>query len=601
MIRTALNDYLDLEQPEHMLLVKTLPGTGKTTAAVAAVEQAAARGGRVLYAGPRHDLFGDIVAKAAAPAWWYEWQPRQAGDDDQDKPQTCLYPEQINTWLQRGYAGMDFCSGVCHWDYVKQGCAYHAQGRRTEPVIYGQHQHVAMGHPLTFSVLIGDESPLSAFLNEWVIPQRWIMPPGMDATEPAAELLHLLAAAAGSATRALTGAEVLEMLGGAQAVLEACNSFAMPASEIKVAGKIGKPEEAAEKPYAHLFATLGLLKRAAERAVNGLETPDRVIVSPGQMTLLLRRTPEKLPPHVIWLDATGRPDLYRQVFERPVEVVDAAPKMQGRIFQVVDRANGKHALTSDEARSKLWQEQTRNLVRKIISDYGYARPVVISYKDMTGMFPDLNTTHFYAARGTNQFEDADAVIVIGSPQPNFYDVVKMAKMLYFERDEPFKVEWVTRPAVYRFVDPQDGQGRTYPVSGFWNDPALQAVLETLREDEIIQAAHRGRPVNHPTDIWLMTNIPIDGLAPTELLTMRDVMGAPGGVDIFRWEKVETLMSSQDVITVDDIEQLGFDRDTARKYLDIIIETPGWEKAVCKNGKRGRPESAATKGIKPNDA
>jgi hypothetical protein len=262
---------------------------------------------------------------------------------------------------------------------------------------------------------------------------------------------------------------------------------------------------------------------------------------------------------------------------------------------VVDRANGKHALTSDEARSKLWQEQTRGMVRKIISDYGYIRPVVISYKDMTGMFPDLDTTHFYAARGTNQFEDADAVIVIGSPQPNFYDVVKMAKMIYFERNQAFRVSWTSRDQPYQHTA-ADGQGRCYPVSGFWEDADLQAILETLREDEIIQAAHRARPVNHAVDIWLLTNVPVSGLAPDELLTMREILGAPDGVDMWRWQRVKKLMTDRDTITVADIEALGISYEKANKYFELIAGMDGWEKTLVKTARGGKPTKVLGRAI-----
>jgi len=585
VIRQAINDYLELEYPDHMLLIHSLPGTGKTTIAVDIVDQLAQHR-RVMYAGPRHDLFQDVLAKSGRPEQWYEWLPRQAGDDETGRIQTCRYSEQITTWLNRGYSGMDFCSGVCGWDYVNKNCAYHQQKTRPERVIYAQHQHVTLGHPLDFSVLFGDESPLQAFTHEWRIPGKWIMPPGMDPSEPLTEILHYMSTLAQHVQKSIQGPELFEYIGDAQSVYDACQAFEVPATALAY-GSIHSAKQASETPFFHLPALAGLLAREASQVLAGIAYPHRIIVSPDQLTLLLRRMPEQLPPHVVWLDATGRPEIYEKVFRRKVLAVDAQPRLFGKIHQVVDRANGKQA-TVQKGQRTAKAKQAETVIQKVIDDHGYQRPTIISYKDFvetTGI--QAKKAHFYAARGTNEHEDADAIFILGAPQANIFDVVKLAKMLYFERDTAFKVQWCTQERPYSFTDEKD-MGRCYPVSGFWQDPDLQAVLETIREDEIIQAAHRGRPVNHPVDIWLFTNVPIASLPPDELLTMREIMGAPEGVNVFSWEKVQQLMEEKDTIQISDITGLGLHYDTAKSYLEKIAELPGWSWAVTKTGKRGRP-------------
>lgn len=588
IIRDAILKYLEIDMPDHMLLVKSLPGTGKTTAAVEIVDSLVRSGRRVAYAGPRHNLFADVIAKSDLAAQWYEWLPRQAEDPEKGIIQTCRYADQINAWLGRGYQGMDFCAGVCGWDYVNEGCAYHKQKGRSERAVYIQHQHVSLGHPLEFSVLFGDESPISAFTREWRIPARWIVPPGMDMTEPLTEVLHWISMVAGSTDRAVQGPELLEICGGAETVLEACELYQLPANA-RSNESIHRAEEVENKPYFHLPETVNLLAREARQAIAGVDYPYRVIVSPGALTLLTRHIPENLPDHIIWLDGTGQKRIYEKLFGRRVEVVDGQPRLHGKIYQVVDRANGKSSLDVKDSRGAGRRKQTETLVQAIIKQHGYQRPVVITYKDLAenGDFGQADTAHFYAARGTNAYEDADAVIVVGAPQANIYDIVKTAKMIFFERNTAFDVKWLPEERVYTFID-DDGNGRSYPVSGFWHDPDLQAVLEAIREDEIIQAAHRGRPVNKPVDIWLLTNVPIQSLPPDELLTMRDILQAPEGVDIFKWEKVQRLMEAQDVITVSDLVSIGLHNETARDYLDRIEKLPGWERSASKTGQRGRP-------------
>jgi len=604
IIHKAILEYLAMDAPDHMLLVKSLPGTGKTTAAVEIVDSLVRSGRRVAYAGPRHDLFADVTAKSDLAAQWYEWLPRQAEDPDALKPQTCRYAEQINAWLQRGYKGMDFCSApkICGWDYVNKECVYHKQKARKEGAIYIQHQHVSLGHPLEFNVLFGDENPISAFTREWRIPSKWITPPGMAADEPLTEVLHWIAMVANSTDRPVQGPELLEICGGADTVLQACEMYAMPVNA-QSSETIHRAEEVDEKPYFHLPETVNLLAREARQSVAGVDYPYRVIVSPGAMTLLTRHIPENLPEHIIWLDGTGQQRIYEKLFGRRVKVIDGQPRLHGRIFQVVDRANGKSSLDGEDARGRKHRGQTETLVQSIIAQHGYLRPVVITYKDLAenGDFGKADTAHFYAARGTNAYEDADAVIVVGAPQANIYDVVKQAKMIFFERDTAFKVHWTPEEKVYNFTDP-DGRGRSYPVSGFWQDPDLQSVLEAIREDEIIQAAHRGRPVNKPVDIWLVTNVPIWSLPPDELLTMRDILDAPEGVDIFKWEKVQQLMDEKDVITIGDIENAGISRKTAGEYLDIVSKQPGWKPtfAAERTNKGGRPKRSASREVSRND-
>ena len=595
IIHKAILEYLKMDAPDHMLLIKSLPGTGKTTAAVEIVDSLVRSGRRVAYAGPRHDLFADVIAKSDQPVQWYEWLPRQAEDPDTGQIQTCRYAAQINTWLQRGYKGMDFCSApkICGWGYVNNECVYHRQKARKEGAIYIQHQHVSMGHPLEFNVLFGDENPISAFTHEWRIPSKWIVPPGMDMTEPLTEVLHWLSLVAGSTDRPVQGPELLEICGGADTVLQACELYQIPINA-QSSETIYRPEEVDDKPYFHLPETVNLLAREARQSLAGVDYPYRVIVSPGNMTLLTRHIPENLPDHIIWLDGTGQKRIYEKLFGRRVEVVDGQPRLHGRIFQVVDRANGKSSLDGEDDRGRKHRRQTETLVQAIIKQHAYLRPVVITYKDFKdGDFGKADTAHFYAARGTNAYEEADAVIVVGAPQANIFDVVKQAKMIFFERDTAFKVRWDTQEKVYNFIDP-DGNGRSYPVSGFWEDLDLQSVLEAIREDEIIQAAHRGRPVNKPVDIWLLTNVPIWSLPPDELLTMRDILSAPTGVDIFKWEKVQKLMESQDVITISDLTSTGLHYETASNYLSLIAKMPGWEMAAVKSERGGKPKKTVSR-------
>jgi hypothetical protein len=86
--------------------------------------------------------------------------------------------------------------------------------------------------------------------------------------------------------------------------------------------------------------------------------------------------------------------------------------------------------------------------------------------------------HFGGSRGTNRLQDCDCLIVVGAPQPPTPQLLDMAAMLYHERDEPFDTTWSTLTGRSR------GQPWAWPIGGFWNDPALQTLLEQARESEL---------------------------------------------------------------------------------------------------------------------
>ncbi len=602
-LKEVLEDYLMNPYPTHRLLIKALPGTGKTTASVAALDALYThrQHRRTLYAGPRHDFFKDLQAITLYPQTWYEWQPRRISQSE-DHPETCRYEPQISTYMRKGFQAQDFCQGVCGFDYMTNVCPWHKQKAQKETVIFGQHQHVVFGHPLEFNVMLGDESPLHVFTREWRIPAKWILPPGMDPTDPLTELLHTLAwLTTQTGKKPLFGEQLLKVLGGAAEVAAACEPhvkrFENLPTDLFTAGGIGRPDDVDNLPYAHLVETVPLLHREAKRAQAGEKYPHRIILGGEHMTLLLRHklTKDTLPPWLIWLDATARPDLYETVFGLPFQVVDASPKLLGKIFQVTNRTNGKRSLLNRDTKARTPKaDETLTIIQKLVKERGYQRPALISYKDALVELDWIETGHFYAARGTNAFQDADAIFVLGAPMPQPMQLVNMAKMLFFERDMAFRVIWSEKDVPYQYVDPEDGQGRAYPVSGFWGDPDLQAVLEMFREDELIQAVHRIRPVNHACDIWLFTNIPVAGLAPDELVSMHDICDAPENVRLEQWRKVQDLMAQHEIITSADIQALGIHRNTANKYIEMIANMPGWEQTKAVTKSRGKPATILMK-------
>ncbi len=575
-IRDTVTAYLNLQNPEHMLLIRAAPGTGKTTIMVDIAHQIASQR-RVMYVAPRHDFFHDVLRAAQFsghdPDLWYEWLPRQ-----EHNPETCQHAQAVNRWASKGYRAIDFCIGVCGNRYMGE-CPYLAQKNVKNPLIMTQHPHVTLGHPLDFGVVIGDESPLGAFLNKRYIATEDIIPQAMDWRNPFYPLVSAIAALT-KEDRIIEGPELFapDALNGADGVLELCEEFAVPLNAVL---DVDRPHSVAQAEAAsvwYLHELSHLLRREATLAAQGREYPHRLLIGRGYLRIMMRHTSsEKLPPHVIWTDATGNKRIYEAMFQRPVLELAAEPKILGDVYQVVDRANGKSTLVDydDDGNSNPSERagQMNELIQRMVKEHGYQKPVTISFQDTEKLWA-TQADHFYGARGTNDYADCDAIFVVGAPMPSVESLVRLAAMIFYERDTPFNTSWRAENKPYDYID-KDGVGRAYPVGGYWGDEDLEAVVSIHREDEILQSAHRVRPILSPKDVWLLTNVPIPGLGPTILLTMRDALDAPEGVSIWNWADMMDALAEHDVITARTIaDAIGVTRKTAKKYLDML-RGHGW--------------------------
>lgn len=608
VIQAAVAAYLAEPAPGRALLLALPAGSGKTTAMVQTAEGVAAAGSRVLYAGPRHDFFTDLQALASHPAWWYEWQPRRIGSETRDP--TCRWAPQIARWMHRGYPAIDFCKNarVCGWNYLNNECPYHAQRRITHPIIFAQHQHVALRHPLMdqASLLIGDESPLSAFLNPWVIPSGSIVV--REATGELEQLLrtlHMLVHTAPPPGESWSGPLLLAELGGAAAVAELCECYATLRPGIDLESPdLRHPDAVDQLDYAHLPVLLSLLNQEARAALDGL--PDyvrRIRVTVDGLTLLMRRRPGPLPAHIIWCDATGDGHMYERLLGMPVEVVRPHVQLAGRVYQVWAALNNKGSLTGspDGSDREVAHERKRAALKaqvtQVIARGPYHAPAMISYKSIIAdLADDAPHGHFGAERGTNRMGDCDALIVVGAPQPPQPALIDMAAMLYDERIAPFNTAWTVREIAY------ESQPWAWPIGGFWDDPDLHMLVTQTRDAELMQAVHRARPLRRAVDVWLLTNAPVPGL-PVELVSLRELFDAPDGVDPYRWPALRAWAAFQVVavgrVTVPDIAaHVGVQLAAARRYAEALARQDGYHLAPYASEGRGRPPLALTRNAPP---
>jgi len=613
-VSRRMREYMAETDPEYMLLIPAPPGSGKTWAGVDFAHWVYAQTQhRVLYAGPYKGFYGDILSTVVKQEkdlnLWYNWKPRQSSDDIE--LHTCKHEEKINEWMAIGYDGMDFCKKVCRFDYINNECPYHQQKYRKIPLCYGHHLHVTLGHPWAkeFAVVIGDELPISAFVRRWEIPgSRLKIPDNVPYESPVAPLLNDLRKIIDmEPTKFVSGIDLLRLLGGPERILSDIgdDSLAFLNFASVIAPHLPRTGDTDNVPANYLPEFLTTLQREAKAAIDGIEYPRRLYVDKDGLVILTRRNVnEQYRSHMIWFDATGTKELYTAMFQRDVEVIDAQPKPKGRIFQVTDRGNGKRSLVrrgKDKKTGEMGDLLEINRVDQIASQINAIirskqKPGILTHKAIEEALRKKlgrNTRHFYEARGTNEFEECDIIVVAGTPMPPIPSIVETAKCLWPERMRPFDDEFVTVDKLYDYRGEQ-GEGYSYPVSQFM-DPDLNTVLWQQREGEIIQMAHRSRMLFRRTDVYLLSNIPIGELPPHKLLTIRELFGAPVGVDVFKWNDVlnfaRTKSEKQGFVTVSDfVDGLGINKKTALKYIDILVESAEWELAIVPS-RGGRPPKA----------
>ena len=557
-ISREILDYVE-SGDSRLLLVRVPPGTGKTTAAVAAAQELGQQG-RVFYAGPRHDFFADITGTQEF-IWpmWYEWLPFTHTLGREDGYDMCRYAPEMSAWLNRGYPSMDLCKGLCNKDGYLPNCPYRLQARRKEPIIFGMHQHLHTGMAISnYWCGFCDEMPLSAFLKRKRIPAKSILVPGAEGALK--RLLEAFDYLARKAPMPLWGPKLFSMIGNdLGAVYDEQESLGEWTPMIPL---VDNPSEVYQAPY--WFVQDLLLSLSGEYSCwkNGWENwVSRVRVSSEGILILSREHAKdrwsKSNP-LVCLDATGSPEMYRAIFDRDVRLYAPIVKRPGRIFQVVGRLNGMGgAFEGESDRLSKKGRQMLQAAELIASDYPDKRVAVITFKAARAAFEQNerfrgNARHFGDLRGTNDLESADALIVAGGFCPNTSGVMDLAASIFPDRMEPFYKQgqpppWSHKRIEYRLrkTDP-----RGYPVrdvSGFWQDPHLRVVLEELRRNEITQALHRVRPNIKNSDVWLLTSLPtdeaLDGvfntLSETWLTPDRERKETKTGVPYYQgvtWEK-----------------------------------------------------------------
>lgn len=220
----------------------------------------------------------------------------------------------------------------------------------------------------------------------------------------------------------------------------------------------------------------------------------------------------------LFLDASASASVLDAVSPN-VELLDIAARRNAQIIQVADTALSKTRLEADNnyLSSRIIEFITRqageNPNGSIIAPKSWlaahSARIPISVKQ----------AHYGALRGLNELETVDWLVVVGRNEPPSWGAEGIARAWFPSEMKPGTV---TREQVQLVAN--SGDVATVTRTTF-KDPHCREILESIREQESLQAIDRLRLIHavQPKKIFLLSNLPLPGLPPDELVALDDLL------------------------------------------------------------------------------
>jgi hypothetical protein len=314
------------------------------------------------------------------------------------------------------------------------------------------------------------------------------------------------------------------------------------ASEFEENPQAPNPEE--DIPLNFQTDLLKVLAREFEKFKSGLPYNSALVITPFAIKPTIRlslRRPFSVPDHtpIIFLDGQGDQELLSTLTGRTIQTWSASIPAGTRIIQVVD---GQYGVTSLwDSKQKKPRRTLMRLLEKVVFPLAAKAPedtVIITWKKVADglrefqrkgvLSPRVAIAHYGNLEGTNDYENRRINILLGTPQDNPSHLEQFANALFIDDEIPISMERETVWKRYRYTD-SEGNGYEAKTEAY-ADARVQMLARLCCEQELVQAAHRVRPIRHADrEIYLITSLPIDDLPPTQLTTVNDLAQAVGGM------------------------------------------------------------------------
>lgn len=227
------------------------------------------------------------------------------------------------------------------------------------------------------------------------------------------------------------------------------------------------------------------------------------------------------PSDTMILDATPVPDAYALLFGLDSDEVvvqgDEPVELNATVTQIIDGQYHRGTITADSQRGENLRNRLQRTIDRVSNHHDQV--IVVGHKRAQGYFEvpeNAEWFSFHSARGLDRPKH-DAVIVVGAPHTNPRDFYEDAGLLAMDRDD-VRVggnEYAPRddddvyPPVYRkyYYEDSEGKGRAVPTKHY--SGLVGQLFRNRREYEIVQVAHRHRPViaKKEKSLYLLNNVP----------------------------------------------------------------------------------------------
>jgi hypothetical protein len=240
---------------------------------------------------------------------------------------------------------------------------------------------------------------------------------------------------------------------------------------------------------------------------------------------------------VLLLDATGNATILRQFFPDLEEAPPLNVRRNAHVTQVNDRTFSRSRLLDRGKATELLERAKRYIALKAyeLRRRGGRLLVVTGETDEqlkrpSGRALGADIAHFGNLRGSNDFEEHSAVIILGRDQPKGEDAVQLTQAIWYDTSEPVKLAKRDAKGRINYMEGErnyqmrDGSTRCGKVS-VQPDERVQAVVEQVRERGMTQAIDRLRLIHNPEpkDVFILSKIPLD-IEVDRLLTWGELAG-----------------------------------------------------------------------------
>ena len=280
-----------------------------------------------------------------------------------------------------------------------------------------------------------------------------------------------------------------------------------------------------------------------------------------------------VPSHtpLICLDGQGDPKLLEMLTGRTFEEWSYDKLPDTSIVQLVDGAYGVTSLWNSKTKAPKFSleklldtivfpkveenpEECLIVTWKVIADY------LKTLQDKGELSGAVGIEHYGNLRGSNEYEDRETVILLGTPNINTDQLEEQVNALFVGGD---RVNMDTH-RVWEQYDYRDINGKGYEVQvRRYQDERVERMARIYRESEMVQAAHRVRPVVNSgnREIIILSNIPIPQLAPTHLTSAEELAKSSMPINPTSIKTYKALLREATRISKDIMLEFGYIRAT----------------------------------------